>query len=943
MLEIAKDVDVKLTGWVRAVSDGWGAVSASDLLDPRCSMWNVLKLSPPSPGECISYAAIERALKYGQSVAVTLPVTENSLARLVVYLHRLRFDALQGGIRAPWLNAANCLNRKDVVCVTRPGAAIKAMSSVPDASAYVIKPHAGPSDSVVKRNVKGRTALINGELNVMELSEALSTKTHPIAFIVDGTRGGYEHIDQLDAALFESFPDIPRIVLLSLGDGQSIQKIRANRGDTHVWVTRLEDVRAVFKSDALPRLHLDVMTDETLSGHLQTLGKQLFDLRNTNKQIKDPVLKDKLSAVNKVWRSFGELAQPLTSLENVLLQRTRSGLFPVRTLARWLDIAEKGTCQYGEQTHQVNAVIENLRKLHNMLMNGMSGKAGFLLAKATQAIKSGRPIIVLVGSAHEADSMEQWLDKTLALPWRGDGLAALPVTVYSMDGLRSFRESKAVVDDVFIVGAPWDNRLHWLTTRCSALHFLCYAHEQQWYEKTLQQWWLNCAAQSPVDGDKARFWSLGWKPKIVDQPSSTLDGLNLEINSHTFLGQYAADKKIVEFPIDVNLDNWLEILLADAAEVRATADHTDLHDDFALIYTDKSQSALPWAIHRNLMVLGHDKISTKQPDELEPGEQILLLKHSTERIATQEALFDLLLESNGMREMLRMANKWNDLIDDVNAKTKGKTAEIRKLLAKEGVEVGEEAIKNWIAHRVIGPQSTDAVIQAFAKFVKMDSAEKQAQVISNAIKKIRSTHQQLGLELRKALIETAASKGQALKVGSYVIERELLNDMIDVQTVLSVQLPSAGSKKIEPKIESLQSIVESALASKDNKLLFTNAAMKSLRDSGFADLAIFKSCLDLMNSQLFEFYSSKSSRMFEVLEHFAKYEIEFQPKMSAVTMGKYGEQRLYKNKPADLGKHFKLGSGRDPKHTMRIHFDWDEEDQLIVIHHAGRHLETSQS
>jgi len=80
-----------------------------------------------------------------------------------------------------------------------------------------------------------------------------------------------------------------------------------------------------------------------------------------------------------------------------------------------------------------------------------------------------------------------------------------------------------------------------------------------------------------------------------------------------------------------------------------------------------------------------------------------------------------------------------------------------------------------------------------------------------------------------------------------------------------------------------------------------------------------------------------------VLENFRRESIEFQPKMSSVTMGQYADNRKYKGRSADINRHFCLGNARDPIRTLRIHFDWDDEDKLLVIHHAGKHLETTQS
>ena len=66
--------------------------------------------------------------------------------------------------------------------------------------------------------------------------------------------------------------------------------------------------------------------------------------------------------------------------------------------------------------------------------------------------------------------------------------------------------------------------------------------------------------------------------------------------------------------------------------------------------------------------------------------------------------------------------------------------------------------------------------------------------------------------------------------------------------------------------------------------------------------------------------------------------------MSDVTMGlsdDYSAQ--YKGRKADYNKHLKIGTSRRPERTFRIHFEWDDEDNKIVIHHAGRHLTTQHT
>ena len=72
--------------------------------------------------------------------------------------------------------------------------------------------------------------------------------------------------------------------------------------------------------------------------------------------------------------------------------------------------------------------------------------------------------------------------------------------------------------------------------------------------------------------------------------------------------------------------------------------------------------------------------------------------------------------------------------------------------------------------------------------------------------------------------------------------------------------------------------------------------------------------------------------------------IEYKGGTSAVTQGMSNDYKLdYKGKSVDIGRHLCIGTARNPELTLRVHFHWDEEDKKLVIHHAGRHLDTRSS
>lgn len=212
--------------------------------------------------------------------------------------------------------------------------------------------------------------------------------------------------------------------------------------------------------------------------------------------------------------------------------------------------------------------------------------------------------------------------------------------------------------------------------------------------------------------------------------------------------------------------------------------------------------------------------------------------------------------------------------------------------------------------------------------------------MANAIEQVRTAHQQVGKQLRKAILERSAG-ATTVEIGQLTLDGRVFDDMIELAVVKSIR--TATTQVISSKEEDLIDIATRVVDTHPGRIYMTKPAIKSLRDSVYRDHGKLRACLSLMATKLYDHYSTKTGRLHDVLEHFKQESIDFEPKMSAVTMGMYADNRKYKGKPANMNRHFCLGKARDPSRTLRIHFDWDADDKLLVIHHAGKHLETTQS
>ncbi|MGE8303328.1 MAG: hypothetical protein ACN6PW_02615 [Pseudomonas kermanshahensis] len=915
--------------WVQAMHDAWGSVPASDLLDPDSKYWAVVNLAAPDGAECASFAMAGRALKYGRSMAIALPVMGGeAITRLMVYLHRIRMDALQGGIRSPWLNPANMEQSPDVVFISRPRAGFHDISRVAELRARVLR----ASDLKRTKASTSQTLVVDGSSGVMELVDVIGKGSKPFVVVIDGTRGGNDNAPAVDSALEESFPKVPRITLLSLGDGESLDKMRANGAQSHLWLMRLGD-KHLLAPPAIPGCHfaLTVIQDVKANTELGQLADRFFGLRRELER-QDSVLKDRLAVIGKVFRSLNELPVPLRYLESTLQAATRPGLYPIRCLERWLEIAGQGSTLFAQSDVSSRNLVTQIAGVHQLFLESITGKAAWLLKHLRGACSERQTTLVLCGSPHEVAALQDWLDNELDEGW------AETVQISPMDGVKTYRQFGGVVTDVIITGMLWPSRQHWLATPCRRLMIPAYEYEKPYLERMLQLWWIKHGAESRRDGDKLTQWQLGWgSRRCADLETDSLS-LALEPVYYPDCSQYPPRERHVAIPLEMEYDNWLDLLIEQPIEPKTSVHVGDaLAPELVWISIEGADAELPWSKTRPVLVLREEEIYPTLPDDLAEGDQIILLKHTDERIATQETLFEMVAVSEGLQQFLRAAGRWRIMVDSVCAKLT--VRQVQSHLRKEGVAVGDATVASWFRHKVYGPRDRGAVT-VFARLSGTKQPEKASVYVSNGIEQLRVAHQKIGKELRKAILERGKG-ATTIEIGQLKVDGHAFDDMIEIARVSSVRIPTV--QVVASKDEALFDIVQEILQAHPGRICLTKPAVKSIRDSGYVNFTKFRKCMSLMATQLYDHYNDRTIRFNEVLEHFKQALIVFKPQMSPVTMGMYADDRRYKGKPADMNKHFCLGNARDPVRTLRIHYEWDADDKLLVIHHAGKHLETTQS
>lgn len=922
--------------WVEAVDQSWGAFPARDLLEASSPEWASIRLAPPERAEAATLGLAGRALKYGMSVAVALPMMGGAgLTRIMIYLNRLRADALTGALRTPWLNPSNLDSNPDIILISRPQAVLRELSRIQAQGVRAKVLRSGYSRDR-KQTLNLDTLIVNASSGLVEMADLIHIEAKPWVFVIDGTPGGTEHAAQIDAALMQSFPEIPRLVLMSSGDETRLKQLRDAKSGSHLWVMRNAD-RLALQPGALtvPEITITRLADTHANTSLESIAREFFSLRIAQEKNPDPVLRKRLQLIGKVFRGLNELSVPLHYLERVLVDATRPGLYQVNSLERWLEIATADSTRFGDTEGRSQQLIRQLQAYHKALMeDAIPAKAGWLKNRVKERIAKGIRTLVLCGTVHEAKAIEQWLDDEVGDNWETH------VEISAMDGIRAFRRQRDTIQDILITGMLWPSRQHWLAQPSREVLLTAYPFESAQVEKNLGRWWNTHGAASKHDGDKLRFMLLEIDgPPLLDQetvPAAT----EISVTDGTEVGEYPHKPNPVKIDVPNIDDTWLDLLLAEPPTQAACKDSpASFTPDMVQIHIEEEEQPLIWPANRPVLILDATGFTPIRPQFLNAGAVLILMKNHEDRLATQEQLFDMIAEEEGMQQILRVANIWDRLVDQINEKYSDQKNLLKVELKSDGVDVEPQTIATWLRHRVWGPQNLRA-IYTFARLTGHKNPEATCQKVGNAISTVRVIHRRLGADLNKAICSRAAGATQIV-IGRLTVDGETFDQMIQKVTVTAVERPTTPAEREKLDV-TLLGTVDEVMQRHPGRLLFTIPAQKALRDSNYLDIAKFRACLELMATALYDAYSVGGT-LPSALQQFTQAGIEFKPKMSEVTMGRYFDDRKYKNRLADMNRHFCLGTARDTKWTLRIHFEWDKEDQILVIHHAGRHLETSQS
>ena len=883
-------------------------------------------------------ASIGYRFKNGEHTWLSAPCfSPDDLATTARYLHACRVEALSGQQCAGWLNAPAMSNRTDLLIWTRASGQYCLLSADTTLAVEWIRTDSRTGhlkQPPVNSGRIPRTLLCQKKTNITQLCETLSTQINPFALLVDLTPFGMRsNPSELLDNLVAYFPDCPIVILSTIGD-RSLEPLTEGLAmPCQMWRQHLHDPLPVFNDESSPhKTVLTLIPDQRLD---EKLLLALQQCRSIKEALKHQVIirENILLPLYRVINAVRSLVVPLEFHNQYHDRRRQVGLYPVRPIPEWLDIASAVSFPTGESEQLRDQAVATLRDLIEQLNDGITGKTQALNLWLQTHLNPKHNIALITSSEREAALLRVWLERTYAAQ-----LDSQSLTVIGISSARdAYRQLQKHYDQVLMLGQLWEAE-QWALSLGERLDWLAYPSEMHWCRIVGRQW---LTAVNSNDSLKDSWWAL--QPALpFSLPAST--ELLEEVEWSKCRGQYAEHNPITcNFPEDAE---GIAALMAEPDPEREVGPTGPLEKGTISIITLEGER-YRYSEQQTIYVLGGEPgeeiLEHKTANELDRGDQLVQLVGSEEGcFALMDVLIEYATENTIEHKVYRdQANRWFTYVDHAIHNC-GSLKGFQKRLREKGVAIGIESLRNWSRHVGIGPQKNATVVPVVAKLAKVNDKQGDLNEVINAQKQVRGLYSTMGRLLKQLALASSAGHAQASGSAHGIINQELLADLVRVVTVDTIHAYIDNEPKALAS-ESLDVLLKEVVDSSNGRLLATSLAIRSAQESTYTDIERVRRCLNVLNDFYYRVYSDTNRiKLEEAITAGRRHHIEFKGETAVTTMGRHATyQRLYDGKTISIGKHLGLGNSRNPERCFRLHFHWDSERKQLVIHHAGRHLPTS--
>lgn len=883
-------------------------------------------------GEVTGIASAMYRLKHGSSISLSLPTfNPDTLKSVLFYLHRCRIDALHGVVRGGWFNSHTMCLSQDLLIWSRGAMQTRKLRDTPGLDFHYIglnRETRGLKHSLEQDGRIARTVLCQSGDDISVFCQELKAFVTPFTIVVDMTPFGYREDPAHIAGLMEEhFPGVPLLFLCTIGDVRTAEALRAMPKRFPLWRQHMLDKTPIIGAkSAKLAWHPILVTvpDKRLNDRLLNAASLCRDLKDVTPHA---MRKDSVSVVYRVLNALQTLAMPIEFYEQHLQAKRHGGIFPVKPLTDWLCLARRAKMSSGESQNLLSQAVAALEGVMSFISQGQTGKAQALSRWMMQTIKSKKRGLIVVGNEREANIMRSWL-VTENARFFDEGLI-------SVLGVNSVRESYKLdqrLDRVIVTGKLWDQDL-WVLFAGIEVAWICYPSEEVWLCRLAKK--AMFAGQACPEG-KSEWWefSSGYTASSITantaMPAETWGDCS---------GQYLIEKA---FEIDLPDDpDWMAALFADLKEpAEKLAPDSPVSPGEVAVKTEND--FYRFDCNANIQVFvekgGDAKVENVAACDLEEGMRLILLNGEDHgQFSVMEMLIDFVTGNSQESQMYQtFAARWFAYVDGAVWRL-GSVAEVKKRLKDSGLDIGIITVQRWANHIGIGPQNRAKVVPAVAKLSGIEYSEKDLELVQKSQSKIMGLHTMVGKALKAAMIAEIEGATDVNVYGSKSVPLDVLRAMYTIEEVQCVRVYE--DEIVAEEDHSLLNAIRVEVAAGDDRIVLTTRAEKSLDDSPYHDVNRVRECFRILAEGYHEVYARGGSLQ-AAIDMGLPLGIDFKSDSSSKTKGQYKHlyYPLYKGKKTDIGRHLGIGDSRNPKRCFRIHFHFDQDDQKIVVHHAGRHL-----
>jgi len=912
--------------WVSLANGFVPAIPGRSALTDDCSVAQAL-------------AATGYRFKNGETVVLSAPfLSPAALHSVLRYLHACRIEAMMGQLRASWLNGPKMSQRMDLLVWTRASSQFARLRQDPELGAQIVG--LNRSTGHLKQQLHHekrlcRTIVCQQAGDLTQFCEVLSETVRPFAVVIDATPFGYrENTGELIDHLDEYFPDIPLILLGTLGDQQLESELPNLVREGVFWRQHLmDDTPIVPDKPRVRSLSLVHIPDYRLNNRLVQCSTYCRDLhRALEHHTKER--KEVSSPLYKILGTLRALVIPITFYEAMLDRRRHGGLYPVRPIADWLDHIAITKLPTGEADNLRDLALTEIKELMAMVETGQTGKAQALNHWLNEIRNPKTPSLIVVRSESESQYLKDWLTRDFA--------EALTTGMLAVLGAGSVRDSNRTLHSNFkqalVLGQLWDSD-RWALMLGEETYWLSYPMESHLFQRIGQQ---IAPAYQKEGQHKSDWWTFGPSPyHALPPPEAALPEEDWTACSGQYL-QYEAIE--IDLPTD---PDWISTLMADVEDLpqRTTQDGPPMAGELT-IETDGG-AFYRYGEGQQVYVLrdqqGSETLKHVAAEDVVEGDTLVRLNGEDERCFSLVELMIDYAEDNSTeyRAFQSLVGQWHTYVDHA-VHACGGLEGLHRQLQVAGISITLESVRRWSRHIGIKPEQKK-VVPLMARLGKIKHTDTDIRSVQNAQRSIHGLHSQIGRRLRTLAVAAKVGHIETTGTAANVVSQDDLAELVCVEEVVSIR-----RHPVDPEApvatRSLVNVLKTAVAHSEGRMVATPAALKSAIDSPYQDLDKVRQCLQILKEDYYRVYAKgKTIKLDQAITAGKRHQIDFKGDTSSVTKGKYRKDyyRSYNGDHVDIGKHLGIGDSYAPERCFRLHFHWDVQAQQIVIHHAGRHLPTS--